>query len=60
MIFQQFYGDIALGQQSHVVVKLARRNRTGAFFLHLGRAGGTQAEVQISGSNSQFVASGLE
>ena len=45
VIFQQFDGDIAFGQQSHVVIKLARRNRAGAFFLHLGRAGGTQAEV---------------
>ncbi len=55
VILEQLDGDIAIGQQLHVVVQLARRNGAGAFLLHLGRARGAQAQVKIGGRDGQPV-----
>ena len=50
----------ASGSKLYVVVEFARRNRARAFFLHLGAAGGTQAEIKISRGEGKFVAGGFK
>ena len=60
MVLQQLDGDIAVGQQLHVVIQLARWNGARAFPLHLGRARGPQAEIEISGGNGQPVVGGFK
>ena len=39
MVIEQFDGDIGVGQQLHIIMQLARRDRARPFFLHLGIAG---------------------
>ena len=60
MVLQQLDGDVAVGQQFDVVVELARRNGARAFALHLGRAGGAQAEIEIGGGDGQPVVGSLK
>src|SRR6185369_4296996 len=53
-------GDIAFGQQLHIVIQFARRNGAGDFFLHLGCARRTKAEIEVGCGDGKFVAGSFE
>ena len=60
MVLHELDGDVAVGQQLHVVEKLARRNGAGALFLHARRARRTQRKIKIGGRDGQAIAHGFE
>ena len=60
VVLQQLDGDIAIGQQLDVVVKLARGNGACARLLHLHRGAGADRLVEIGRGDVQPVALGLD
>src|SRR5262252_1606984 len=60
MVLQQLDGDVAIGQQLHIVVELSSRNGAGALALYLGGAGSTETQSQISSRDSEPIVPGLE
>ena len=60
VILKQLDGDVAVGQELDVVVKLARGNGAGAGLFHLDGGAGADGLVEIGGGNVQPVFVGLD
>src|SRR5215470_3858410 len=60
VVLKQLDGDFGVGQQLHVVVKLAGRNGTGAFLFDLGGTCGAETEIEVGGRERKLVSSSLE
>ena len=60
MVLEQSDGDVGVGQQLYVVIKLARRNCACAFLFHLGVTRCAQAQVEVRRCQRQLVSRSLK
>ena len=60
MVIEKFDGDVGVGKKFYVVVKLARGDGAGTILLYFGITGGSQAEIEVGGSEGKLAFGGLE